>query len=281
MLDKKTTGILLIAHGHPYYSRLAYNLLASIRYHDKDIPVAIAVAGEGFNMMEDWTKIAFTDVIQINVGSDPYRIKLELDRITPFDRTLYLDVDTLFSPNRTVKQLLDQLAGNEFQCIVRGRINGQSDNKSEWMDMAEIESAYGFNEVYDLSSEVIYFEGKPKVFETARKIYDNPKVKVKEFGGGLPDEAFFTLALEMDNVKLPLMPFEPTYWQPRYFTQLHSRQHIQDNYFLLSVGGANYLQRIKEIYDSLCDMYFYQTQLPGVPFPLQPKSRILTQRRLI
>lgn len=271
----------MIATGHPYYARLAYNLLASIRYHDRDIPVAIAVAGEGFGMLDDWAKIAFDHVISIPLDPDPYRVKLDMDKFTPFDRTLYLDVDMIWGPNKTVKELLDILHGTSFQCVVRDRKPTDSATFSQWMELTELQREYGFTEAYDISSEVIYFEGKPAVFKAARKAYKNPKVAIKPFGKGLPDEAFFTIALETEKVTMPLMPWEPSYWQPRYYQRMHSRQHIQDNFYLLSVGGAHYIEQVKNIYDSLCDMYFYQTGLPGTPFRLQPKSRILNERRVI
>lgn len=279
MQDKKT-GILLLATGHPYFSRMAYNMLASIRYHDKDIPVAIAVAGEGFDMLDDYARKQFSHVIPIQLDLDPYSAKLKLDQFTPFDRTLYLDVDMIFGPNKTPKDLLSVLDGKAFQCIVRERKATNSATFSQWLEVSELERDYGFSEIYDISSEVIYFEGKPKIFKTAREVYKNPKVAIKPFGKGLPDEAFFTIALEKDKIELPLCPFEPSYWQPRYYNRIHSREHIQ-NYYLLSVGGAHNVQQIKSIYDSLIDMYFFQTGLPGSPFQLQNKSRIFNERRVI
>lgn len=277
----KKTGILLIAGGHPYFARMAYNMLASIRYHDREIPVAIAVWGEGFDMLDDSAKEQFTHVIHIPMDPDPYRVKLDLDKFSPFDRTLYLDVDMIFGPNKTPNELMGVLSGHSFQCIVRERKPTNTGEYNQWIQLADLETEYGFNEVYDISSEVIYFEGKPSIFKAARKVYKNPKVSIKPFGKGLPDEAFYTIGLELEKTQLPMMPFEPSYWQPRYYQKIHSRQYIQDNFYLLSVGGSHNMQQIKNIYDSLIDMYFYQTGLPGTPFRLQQKSRIFNERRLI
>lgn len=284
--DKKTakeptTGILMMAVGHPFYARMAYNLLVSIRYHDKTIPVAILIDGPGFGMLDPDYQKAFNHVIPISVGSDVYAGKLQLDIHSPFDRTLFLDVDTIWGPHKAPKQLLAELAGKEFQCVIRARKATDSEEKitSQWFKLSDVKEAYGFEAVYDISSELIYFEGQPKVFKTARKIYADPKIEIGKFGNGLPDEAFFILALEAEKMELKT-PFEPTYWEPAKYPHQHSREYIQ-NHWILSVGGAFYTQHIKRIYDSLLDMYFYHSGMAGTPFQLQAKSNIFPERRKI
>ena len=92
------TGILLVCAGHVYYARLAYNLLVSLRHHDKDIPVSILVSGDGFGYLDPEQQKQFTNVIPIPMGDDPYKVKLHLDEYTPYDNTLFLDVDMVWCP---------------------------------------------------------------------------------------------------------------------------------------------------------------------------------------
>ena len=276
----KTTGILLVCTGHVYYARLAYNLLVSIRYHDKNIPVAILVNGDGFSYLDPECQKQFTHVIPVPVDSDPYKIKLCLDQFTPFDNTLYLDVDMVWCPFKTPQQLIDECSGTEFQCISRSRESTEELDLKFWMDLKEVKQVYGFEQVYNISSEIMYFEGKPSVFEMARKIYDQPKVSINKFGAGYPDEAYLIIALELEKMTLKMNPWEPTYWQPRYYMRIHNRQYIQQ-YYALSVGGSHTIGHIKEIYDSLLDMYFYQTGMPGNPFRFIQKSLIFNERRKI
>lgn len=274
------TGILLISTGHVYYARLAYNLLTSIRYHDKNIPVSVLVAGDGFSYLDPECQKQFTDVIPISVGNDPYRVKLELDKLTPYDRTLFLDVDMVWCPNKTPQQLIDECKGSDFQCISRSRESVEELDLKFWMDLKEVGKEYLITEVYNISSEIMYFEKGTKVFEKAREVYDSPKVQINQFGAGYPDEAYLIIALELLKYKLKMNPWEPTYWQPRYYMRMHNRQHIQGHY-ALSVGGAHTIQQIKEIYDSLMDMYFYHTGMPGHPFRFIEKSLIFNERRKI
>lgn len=283
MQDSKH-GVLLIAIGHPYYARMAVNLAVSLKWHDKKLPIAIAHSGEGVGLLTDEQRDVFDKLIDIPdkyIGSDPYKAKLYLDKLTPFDRTLFLDVDMIASPVNCIVNLFGQLKGCEFTMINRKRVDTESQEVlSRWISLKDVREKYGFEKIYDVSSELIYFEKGTKVFATARKIYDKPKVNVGTFGAGTPDEAYFMLALEEMNYVLHDTPFEPTYWEPRYFPKQHSRDKIQE-YYALSVGGAFTSHHITKIYDSLNRHYHNDSGVGFAPFQLIPKSRIFKERRKI
>lgn len=279
----------MIAIGHPYYARMAVNLAVSLIAHDSTLPIAIAVHGDGFNQLSDLQKSVFKKVIQIpdkhiqgrSGGVDPYKAKLYLDKLTPFDCTLFLDVDMVWNPTHSHTSLMNRLSGVPFTMVNRSRVStDSSDTLSKWMNLSEVKDKYGFTEVYDVSSELIYFEGKPKVFEAAREIYKKPLVNVSAFGEGTADEAYFMLAIEQLEIKLHDTPFEPTYWEPRYFPRMHNREHRQ-GFYALSVGGAFTSQHIKKHYDSLNKHYHHSIGIGFEPIELQNKSRIFKERRKI
>ena len=60
----------------------------------------------------------------------------------------------------------------------------------QWAKLSDVKSTYGVNGVWDVSSEVIYFEGKPEVFRKAREVYEQQLLTPVKFGAGLPDEFF-------------------------------------------------------------------------------------------
>lgn len=273
-------GILLLALGHPYYARMAYNLLVSIRLHDQELPVAIAVNGEGFDMLTPEQQAQFSKVIRIDEYADPYRAKLDLDKISPFQKTIFLDADMVWNNSHSPSELFDELDGIDFTIINRDRVSTDASILSCWIDLPKVKEAYGHEAVYDISSEVIYWEKGTKVFKTARKHYKNAKVQVKEFGKGFPDEAYIMLALEELGHKLHQTPWEPTYWQPRWTPKVHNEQHI-GQFYALSVGGAYTLPFIKKLYDRQVNHSFYSTGMPGSPFQLIPKYRIFKERRKI
>lgn len=272
----------MIAVGHPYYSHMASNLAISIRYHNKAIPVAIATDSEGFNLLEDWQKDLF-QVIEIPkklLNGDPYSLKLHLDELTPFNKTLFLDVDMVWNNSKSINDLFDELDGVEFTMGCRAKLSADDSTLSRWVDLKEMASAYKTDEFYDITSELIYFEGQPEVFAEARKAYKKPKVKAAQFGAGLADEAFFMMALAKLGVAPHKVPFEPTYWEPRYFPKQHSRAFI-DTFYALSVGGAFTTSHIKKIYDSLMLHYFNSLGIAARPYQLQQKSRLFKERRKI
>jgi hypothetical protein len=278
MQDK--AGILMLAIGHPYYARLAHNLLASLRYHDPFIQVAIAYSGEGFGMLDEAQKSDFNHVIPIDSYPDVFRTKLDLDLITPFDKTLYLDVDMIWNNFKTPQSLFDELNGTSFTIINHGLIN--SDNKPEgyWMDMKQVEEKYGHSSLWHISSELIYWEGETEVFATARFIYDTIGVDVKQFGAGFPDEAYLSLAMAQLGIDPHIENWHPTYWEPSYFPKQHNQQYI-GGYYAMSVGGAFTSLHIRKIYDNLAKHYYYSTGMTGGPFQLMQKSQIIKERRKI
>lgn len=280
MLDK---GILLLATGHPYYAHMAFNLLVSLRSFEPELPIAILHDDQGFKLLENYKQDSFTKSILLPnklIGGDPYKVKLHLDELTPFEKTLFLDVDMLWNNFRSPMELFAELEGIEFTMINRGRVSSADSTLSRWVNLSEVGDAYKLDEFYDISSELIYFEGQPKVFAEARKVYNKPKVNVSAFGAGLPDEAFFMIAIEKLGIKLHQCPFEPTYWEARYFPKQHNRTHIC-NFYALSVGGAFTSNHIKKIYDSLCIHYYNSMGLAIKPYQLQNKSRIIKERRKI
>lgn len=278
MQDKR--GILLLAMGHPYYARMAYNLLVSLRYHEPELAVAIGVNGEGFEMLSKDQQKQFTKIIKLDDYADPYRAKLDVDKITPFKQTLFLDVDMVWNNFKSPTELLDELNGKDFAIINRVRVSTQNSILSAWIDLPKVKEAYGFDEVYDISSELMYWEKGTDVFKVARKYYKNMKVEVKAFGNGLPDEAYLMMAIEDLGIRLHKTPWEPTYWQPRWNPKVHNAEHIA-GFYALSVGGAYTLPFIKKLYDRQVEHTHYSTGMPGSPFQLIPKYRIFKERRKI
>jgi hypothetical protein len=159
MQDKR--GILLLATGHPYYAHMAHNLLVSLKALAPDLPVAILHDGQGFRLLEGWQQDHFSQAIELPsklVGGDPYRVKLHLDELTPFDKTLFMDVDMIWNNFRSPMDLLAELEGIEFTMINRGRVSSADSTLSRWVSLSEVGDAYKLDEFYDISSEMVYFE---------------------------------------------------------------------------------------------------------------------------
>lgn len=277
MQDK---GVLLLALGHPYYARLAHNLLASLRYHDPFIQVAIGVNGEGFGMLDPEQRADFSHVIQVEKYEDPYRAKLDLDKLTPFTKTLFLDVDLLWNNFKTPQSLFDELNGITFTIINHGLIEAENPPHGFWLKPKEIQEKYGFDKLWHISSELIYWENSCTIFEKARQFYDNMDYHVDRFGAGYPDEAFLTLAMASEGINPHQDKWHPTYWEPRYYPKQHNRDYIA-NFYAISVGGAFTTRHISNIYNNLAKHYYYSTGMTGGPFQFTQKSQIIKERRRV
>jgi hypothetical protein len=99
------TGILLIALGNEYYGKLAYNLILSIR-KNSNIPITIYANGNALNYLNE--NISTFDIVELpkeyynNNKVSLCNIKTSLNVLSPYDKTLYLDVDSIIFNNRKI-----------------------------------------------------------------------------------------------------------------------------------------------------------------------------------
>lgn len=279
-----TFGIVLIATGHPYYIHMACNLARSIKWHDTKIPITLIHDGVSVNMMADESRQFFDTIKQapdemLAIG-DPFYLKLCLDYLTDYSRTLYLDVDMICTARKPFGEFIDSLKGIPFTIANRGRLTSGA-MRSQWIGLQDIKDAYNVEGIYDVSSEVIYFEQPCKVFARAREVYEQNFLQVGKFGSGYPDEPFISIAMELLGVAPHMAPYEPSYWQPHYFQKYHGSEYVNEKYYLLSVGGNDFIRQVKSHYDILSSHYYYRTGGKAKPYQLIPKRSIMKERRKI
>lgn len=311
-MDNKTKGVVLIAAGMPLYTHYAANLAMSIRDHS-GIPIVLFTEGAGINYLFQDQKDLFTDILELPVefymtidGPRYVKAKLHLYDLSPFDETLFLDVDMIFSDTRLsgkkIEDLFKENEKREIQFACRGEKKMQEGIRSEWVNLTEVKNIHGFDHWYELSSEVIYFkkgETAQKVFDTAIQYYDNPGMGIKrwvienghakleekanaiaEFAGGIPDEVPFSMALEKTGVKIQA-PYLPSYWQPQYFAKLIPDAEVQRRFPLVSIGGAALQPNTKRIYNTLVKHYASKTIHNRTYWAVAKKDVLKKERRFI
>lgn len=258
---KLEKGVLLIATGHPYYTHLAANLANAIKYQDPQLHITLLHDMVGMNQLSPERLVSFDSIKPLPdhcYNGDPYYPKLCLDLLTPYKRTLYLDVDMICtSRDKTVNELFSILETTEFTIANRGRITN-TEMFSQWAKLEDIQRTYDIDGIYDVSSEVVYFEGIPEVFELARQIYDQRLLEVEKFGAGYPDEFFISIAME----KLQVRPHEtgwlPSYWMNHYFMKPKPFSTVQDNFYFYSIGGARQNDFQRKQYNLLNEHFHYR-----------------------
>lgn len=305
-------GIVLIAGGHPLYVHYAHNLAMSIRSHS-DIPIVLFTQGAGLSFLFEDQKQMFTDILELPpefymVDGKPHfvKAKLHLYDLSPFDETIFLDSDMIFCPinlsNKPIEKLFEENADCEIQFACRGEKKMDEGIRSEWVNLPEMKNIHGFDHWYEVSSEVIYFKKGDvarDVFDKAIYFYSNHGMETKkwviengafkmeqkpnaitEFDGGIPDEVPFSMALEATRVKIKA-PYIPSYWQPQYFNRVIPDVQIQQNHYLVSIGGATLQPNTERIYNNLVKHYSQKTIHKRPPYNAVAKMSILKERRKI
>ncbi len=261
-------GILLIATGHSNYGNMAYNLACSIRSVDPVIPIAVVWSERSLAHLTPQQQEIFTHKIQLpQLYRTGFGVKLHLDQLTPFDRTLCLDVDMLWLGKKPQK-LFDSLSG--FQIITEGCSDKPNKKYYFWAEPNEIKEMYQVERVMQCRSEVMYFEKGCKVFKTARELKPELKLKtIRKFGEWVPDELYFNIAM----AKLGIYP-EP--WMPAYWARLHNElmpnlSILYKDYFLLSFGSNAASPTMKRAYDNVMKVVCNKLRLPYI-FKLKSKK---------
>lgn len=260
----------MLVNSHPYYGCMALNLACSIKSVEPDTQIAIVHDDIALTHLTGAQRSTFTHLIPL---PPEYRtgfgVKLHLDQLTPFDRTLYLDVDMLWLSKKP-SELFAGLSG--FNIITEGDSNSPNNKYYFWADPQEIKREYGVEKVWQTRSEVIYFERDCKVFNMARALKPETRLKtIRMFGTWIPDELYFNIAMAVTGID----PQTPK-WMPAYWARLHgevmpnSRDYYRD-YYLLSFGSNAASGIMKRAYDTVMKVVSNKLKIPYM-FKLKSKK---------
>ncbi len=294
-MTEKTRGVILIALGNPYYGYLASNLAASIAYTAKGLPIYLVTNPEAISMLTEAQKGLFST---IKICPEEYykrgektvyiKAKTHLYDLSPFEESLFLDVDTIMLSGKTLWNVFEELKEVEFTMENRGRLNlSEFPAKSPylWAKVEDIKKGYKVDEgfLYGLHSEFIYWKRSPQMkafFATVKKEFLNPKCEVVKFDGDLPDEFAFAMAMLKHKIYPHACPYKPLYWFLTDKALGSSLSYCIKNYYGYSVGGNATPENVRRIYDQLTAAYAQRLKLPK-PFRLRQKRQILASRTIM
>jgi glycosyltransferase involved in cell wall biosynthesis len=231
------SGILLIAAGKGSYAGWAANMAASLRYWNPDIQIALAVNGQAGQLA---TEPLYDKVIPIPdeycTGEDGYfspgKLKLHMDLLTPFEQTMYLDVDGLCL--KPIAPLFELLNGRKVASQVVSETKTDADWwPCKWMPFESVKRVYPVKDgvIQEINSSFIYFEkDSAEYFEKARECYiDDYKT---QWGNAFPDELAFNVAANICGIDLKIWD-EPKAESPVSF------KGDAKEYFVGLFGGMN------------------------------------------
>lgn len=187
-------GIITIAMGDKKYIRMAKMLALSLMQTNPGIRRAVvtdAADGEfdGY----------FDLCIPADAGLGPGLIhKLQLDRYSPFEETLFIDSDCL------VFDSLDEMIGlcRQHSFVVFG---GQISSGEWYMDVAEMCGKFGLGSIPLFNGGTYYFNDKKlaaNVYSRARELAQGySAMGFRDFRGSINEEPVIAVAMAMNNIK--------------------------------------------------------------------------------
>jgi hypothetical protein len=195
-MTKKTRGVLAIAADHADYGRMAINLARSIRLRDPQLPLAIAT-----NLDPNQFRGIYDYVVPWKFDRWPGLLsKLQAPEMSPFDDTLFLDVDLLVYGS--LEPLFEVLAGNFFCAF------GSELKPNRWFKrMAPIRAVVPGAGRLSLIGAAYYFEKGPAadaVYERARKWNARyEELEIRTYRASRNEEPLFAMAMYEAGLDAP------------------------------------------------------------------------------
>lgn len=264
-------GIIILALGHAYWGRWAYNLAMSIKYTSPDARITLLYAGDGKSHIQDtslFDKMILVDPKHYTTdGRVEYmKAKTALYKLTPYKETIYMDADTIWINSKTVNQLFDEMAMIDFTMANLSYMNLDQDiipdSFGVWASPQHIKDHFGFKKgkFYNLSSEFIYFKKDKKVaklFRDAFDLWDAP-INHIPFNNGMPDELPFTISMIKNNIYPHKDNYKPFYWEAGIKPPLRLSGPDLKPYYAYSMGGHKSHPVMKKVYDNYVQFYCKQ-----------------------
>lgn len=274
-------GIVLISVGNPYYIRMAYQLAYSIKSNEN---INITLVSNNHNFLTEEQKTVFDNIVH-NDARNGFRLKTKLYELSPYDETIYLDVDMIALNINTFGKLFDELKDVDFTIACRGRKESNDWNRktSMWGNLELFKDRFPNGYWYQLSSEFIYFkkgESIKKLFDDAYRQYDEI-TEYNKFGGTMADEFAFGISCCINNIYPHKENFTPIYWaHAEKRTMREIDPYINNNYYGYSMGGKTSHPQQQAYYLNILKYYQMKSGRINVFIP-KSKNYYLPERNVI
>jgi len=297
---EQTKGVVLIALGNPLYVKYALNLAASIKAKTPNIPICL-VHDDSISAIDSkiQDRSKFFDTLieapkEMYTQNDKpcyFKAKLFMYDLSPYDKTIFIDVDTIWSDYNTIDKLFDELKDVEFTMISEGMINwatGERDVNTKytfWAPVEEIEKAWKEEEpfntgkMYQFRSELVYFtksKANADFFDLAKMIFEEPRVNVMQIAGCNSDEYAFNIASCLLSHYPHKDKFCPLYWH--YMHDQRIQEHmILKHYYGMSIGGNIIRSFAKDCYNRMARNNASKMSIKA-PYQAVSKRDLLAER---
>ena len=206
-----TRGYLLLAQKRAAYVRMALNLAMSLKDAGTEYPVCLLTDDTG--RLDDFPVAdLFDQVIYLErADNQPFYTKTRLNHYSPFEQTLYIDVDSLCLKNP------DPLFDLNFGfCSQITRSGNMGTDRGSWADPVKVFQHHKIPAVrvwHELNTSIMIFDREQEsrdVFAIAEELYAARHYPGwKGTVGFYPDELAFNAACALMALEPAISPKEP------------------------------------------------------------------------
>lgn len=290
MSENKQTGVLILALGNPYYGSVAANLIMSLRSSDANLPIHLVYHGDALKNVSQGVLDMVTSMQECpehcyrKDGKTRYfKAKTFIYDLSPFDNTVFLDVDLIWFQRPLMELVLNELMDVDFTIQNRDKydLSNGHNPKYFWANYKDVKEKYkGFENhyLYSLHSEFIWFkrsDANKAFFDKVKEFYDNPPVPATKFAGDVADELPFAMACIECNFKPHKTPFVPVCWSQLDTKATYDIHKLKQNYYGYSVGGNAINSNMNAVYNTMAGSYGNHFNLPVYKLDNSKRKRVL------
>jgi hypothetical protein len=268
-------GVVILALKRSNYYQAAANLAASIKFYSPNIPITLISDGITNFLRKEHFEF-FTNVVVMDEadytdkhGFSPALAKINVHKYTPYDKTLYIDADSI------VLQPLEplfELCKGDFHSEVMG-VGTKADDISyqAWATNEKLWEFFDLKEdsvLRTINSTWFYFNKKSKkIFNKILKFYDKgfdlSDLK-NRWGGTLPDELFFYGTLANMGI-VPMIEKKACFFGDHIDTS-RTLTDLQNDFFMFTLYGGRTTVRLeyREFYDRLLNKIYQSFNMPHI-----------------
>lgn len=287
-------GVMIVATGHPYYGRMAFNLAKTIKAVHKGCHIQIITHGNALNHIKNSDiSTVFDYITNVPADANGFELKLHIDRLSNFDEYLLLDADCIWISKQSPIDVIAKLSAVcDFSGITEGFYDPNEPEKSDvntryyfWADRDEIVNEYGLKHViYQWRSEFLYIKKTgitETLFDLTRTIYSEVQQRLpslKLFAGHVPDELAINIACSLCGIHPHQYKWQPSFWHRLTYENVPTMDEMAEQYYILSCGSNMNTGNVKRAYDMVVKAASYKLGMQHV-FPLVSKREMMPLRQ--
>jgi len=241
-------GILLIALGREY-NKLAYNLTKSIKqYSDLEVAcITDSTDGEFLNAFDHVITPKVCDYVE-GKQFNPFKLKTFMYDYSPFDQTIYLDVDAV-----CLKDISNLFTSFKVQEVARYNYENAHTSDCVWFNnLKDIFKLYDLKNDYpEYNSSFVAFEKSDKnkvYFDLVKKMYFDRRFDFTKIGRNYPDEMAFGIASSMLGHYSVDTDIPVCFW---WSNKKLGLQEIKEKYYFLGYAGGYVASKYLGYYHSM------------------------------